>query len=73
MRSNANDINRELVIDAYGYNGLSVLLGNSSKMTYEYSGRQQVTVNYGLQTTSTAYEYDEARRLINYHLHNSGK
>lgn len=72
MRSDANDITRNLVIDAYGYNGLSVLLGNTPKPTYLYSDRQQVTVNYGLQATSTAYEYDEAGLLIGYHLHDSG-
>jgi hypothetical protein len=72
MRSEANNVNRELIIDAYGYNALSVLLGNTPKQSYLYSGKQQVTVNYGLQQTSTAYEYDEAGILIGHHLHNSG-
>lgn len=72
MRSKANEINRDLVIDAYGYNGLSVLLGDTPKLTYNYSGKQQVTVNYGLQATSTAYEYDEAGLLVDVNIHDSG-
>lgn len=72
MRSNATSITRELVEDAYGYNAVSKLLGDTPKLTYNYSGVKQVEVAHGLQTNSTAYEYDVDGLLIGFYRHISG-
>lgn len=72
MRSKATLITRELVEDAYGYNAVSKLLGDTPKLTYNYSGMKQVEVPHGLQTNSTAYEYDTNGLMIGFYRHISG-
>lgn len=72
MRARATDVTRSLVETAYGYNAVSKILGDTPKMTYLYSGVKQVEVPHGLQTNSTAYEYDSTGLLIGFYRHISG-
>lgn len=74
MRSYYPDINLQMVQDAYGYNGISKIVGDTPvKTTYVPGvGNEVVKVPYGLQNNSTAYEYDENGLMIGYYTHNSG-
>jgi hypothetical protein len=72
MRAKPRQINRQMVQDAYGYNGIAKVVGDTPQKTYEYSGRQQVAVPYGLQQFATAYEYDSNGILLGYHHHDDG-
>ena len=72
MRSNAIDVTRQMVEEAYGYNAVSKLLGDTPKVTYPFSGVRQVEVPHGLQSNSTAYEYDADGHLIGFYYHYAG-
>lgn len=72
MRSKATQITRQVVEEAYGYNAVSKILGDTPKLTYLFSGHQQVEVPHGLQNDSTAYEYDVNGQLLGFHRHISG-
>jgi hypothetical protein len=72
MRSNAVNISRALVEEAYGYNAVSKILGDTPKLTYDYSGRKQVEVPHGLESNSMAYEYDSDGLLIGFYRHVAG-
>jgi hypothetical protein len=68
MRSNYADITLQLVQDAYGYNAMSKLIGNTPQFTVPYSGRQSVQMEVGLVNASTAYEYDSDGNLLGWYL-----
>lgn len=72
MGSNHNDITRSNVEQAYGYNALSKILGDTPTPTYTNSNLQSINVPYGLQNNSTAYEYDSNGVLLEYNYHNTG-
>jgi len=72
MRVNGEDITPALVEQAYGYNAIAKLLGDTPQTTRLSSGLQLVDVPYGLQTKSTVYEYDAQGKLLGYHNHTIG-
>lgn len=72
MRSWSQQIDRALVQSAYGYNAISKLIGDTPSITYDYSNVKQITVHYGLQLSSTAYEYDSNGILLGVHPHIEG-
>lgn len=65
-------LQRSLVERTYGYNATSVIIGDTPRLTYTESNRQQVTVSIGLWTNSTAYEYDSDGLLLGYYYHREG-
>jgi hypothetical protein len=69
MRSDMRSINRSLIENAYGYNAISKLLGDTPSNTTLASGRQMINIPYGLVNNSVAYEYDSAGLLINWYQH----
>jgi hypothetical protein len=69
MRSKLSLITRDLTEQAFGYNAISKLLGDTPKLTANVGGLQQVDVNYGLVINSTAYEYDADGLLMAWHPH----
>lgn len=72
MRAFYRDITNEIVQNAYGYNSLSKLLGDTPKKTTLFSSKQTATVPYGLMYSCTVYEYDSLGALLGYYYHNSG-
>lgn len=72
MGVRSNKINVELVRDAYGYNALAKLLGETPLPVQNFSGRRAVKLPYGLQVDSTAFELDSAGKLINTYIHTKG-
>lgn len=72
MRSRFPQITNQMVQDAYGYNGLSIVCGNTPNDTFPYSGEVNVNVPYALQTKSTAFEYDADGLLLGFYIHNTG-
>ncbi len=65
-------IQPDLVKDAYGYNAIAKLIGNTPSKVQNLSGRQAVPLPYGTQVDSTAYEIDAAGKLIASYIHTSG-
>lgn len=72
MRSPVAAVDRATVETAYGYNAISKLLGDTPSPTVLSSGQLTVAVPYGLQSQSTAYEYDANGLLTGYFSHSLG-
>lgn len=72
MRSRYRDVNLEMIQKAYGYNGLSKVVGDTPVRTELMSDRQTALVPHGLYENSTAYEYDYDGSMIGFHYHNVG-
>ena len=72
MRSNASEINRILVEDAYGYNSISKLIGDTPTYTHSFSGTQIIQLPYALINKSTAYEYNVDGVLLDFFIHPLG-
>lgn len=65
-------VSRDVVENAYGYNGLSKLLGDTPMLTYSRNGGPSVDVPMGLYENSTAYEYDVDGVLLGQNPHVRG-
>lgn len=72
MRANLGEISRQGVQDAYGYNALSKLLGDTPSPVKEMGGMYYVDVPVGLQMYSTGYEYDAQGKLLGWYPHTTG-
>lgn len=72
MRADITEINKQLVEDAYGYNAISKLIGDTPQQVTSINGRQGARVPYVLQRQSTAYEYDGNGYLIGWYDHPVG-
>lgn len=72
MRSNLGDISTEMVQNSYGYNAVSKLMGDTPMHVLNMSGMKYVNVPTGLQSESTAYEYDSNGFLLGWHVHTNG-
>lgn len=69
MRIPYKDVNIEVIEDAYGYNGITKVIGETPTRTRDISGRQAATLSIGHYTNSTVYEYSAEGRLLGYHHH----
>lgn len=72
MDGSFGQITRDLVEQAYGYNAISKLVGDSPLPVGVVNGRRQITLPFGLQSSSTMYEYDAQGHLLGYYVHTSG-
>lgn len=72
MRSDSRMVTNELVEQAYGYNAISKLIGDTPSFVRLSSNQKVIDVPYGLQSYSTGYEYDANGFLISWHGHPSG-
>lgn len=72
MDARKRAIDADLVKDAYGYNALAKLLGDTPQKVENHAGRRVITLPYGTQVDSTAYEIDAAGKLIASYIHTSG-
>lgn len=72
MRSPRGGISRQNVQDAYGYNAVSVLLGDTPFHTRLQSGQEVIDVPVGLGDHATSYEYDANGHLLDWHDHVTG-
>lgn len=72
MRSEAKDVSLDLVQEGLGYNGCSVLIGNTPSKTYNYSNRKRIDVSRSLSQNATAYEYDANGKLLGFYKVDSG-
>ena len=64
MRSTRGNITRQLVQDAYGYNAMSKLLGDTPARIQLFSGQKLVVIPEGLRGCCTVYEYDAEGKLL---------
>jgi hypothetical protein len=65
-------ITTELVKDAYGYNAIAKLIGDTPQRVQNISGRRVVPLPFGVQVNSTAFELNAAGKLIASYIHTSG-
>lgn len=72
MRSDIIDVTKQVVEDAYGYNAISQLLGNTPSQVTTINGNNAVKVPHGLFAESTAYEYDADGLLLGWNPHTNG-
>ena len=72
MGSAYKDIDMALVQQAYGYNAISKIAGDTPQRLVAYSGQWTTTLPTGLQTNSTVYEYDENGLLLKTTYHATG-
>jgi hypothetical protein len=72
MDSRCCDVTNLMVQNAYGYNAISSIVGLTPQVPYSFSSRFVIDVPYGLQITSTAYEYDANGIMLGWHVHNVG-
>lgn len=72
MGASFTDITQQLVQDAYGYNAISKLTGDSPLPVVNTTVGRGVVLPYDLQNSSTIYEYDTNRVLIGVYNHEGG-
>lgn len=72
MRAKCDEVTNQLVQDAYGYNAIAKLVADTPAKTFDFSSRKVVNVPYGLQSGSTAYEYDKNGHLLGTYYHSIG-
>lgn len=66
MRAEQGKITKQMVQQAYGYNALSVILGDTPKRTSLINGQNLIAIPEGLRGCATVYEYDENGLLLTY-------
>lgn len=72
MRDDFTGVTIEDIQSAYGYNGLSKVVGDTPMRTYNRGTLKQIDVPIGLYENSTAYEYDNQGKLLGWYPHLSG-
>lgn len=69
MRQKLGSITRKSVQEAYGYNAVSKILGDTPQRVRLENTQKVVDVPVGLQQNCTAYEYDAEGKLLGWHTH----
>lgn len=72
MRTRLNDITLNMVQDAYGYNSMSKITGDSPNITSLMGNSSYSNIPIGLYGNSTVYEYDNNGLLLGWYYHNEG-
>lgn len=72
MRAELGDISTEMVQNAYGYNTVSKIAGDTPTHVESMGNIKFINVPVGLQNESTAYEYDQDGLLLGYATHTGG-
>ena len=72
MRDDFQTVTIEDIQNAYGYNGISKVVGDTPMRTYNRGTIKQVDVPVGLYENSTAYEYDNQGHLLGWYYHANG-
>lgn len=70
MRSENFLIDKNISRKAFGYNACSIALANTPSLVKEESNLRFIEVPLGLRDNTTAYEYDNQGKLLEYHHHN---
>ena len=65
-------VDAKMVEDAYGYNAIAKLIGDTPSNTRIYSGLTLVDMPYGLQSNATVWEYDANGLLLGFYNHVQG-
>lgn len=66
------NLDAKMVEDAFGYNAISVMVGDTPSKVTTFSGQRVVELPLVLRRYSTGFEYDGNGLLIGYHSHLEG-
>lgn len=66
MRTSFREIDIELIERAYGYNGISKVIGDTPSLVRDQDGTHYVDVPPAYQEYATAFEYNEAGHLLSW-------
>lgn len=69
MRQPQGGVTREMVQQAYGYNAMAKLLGDTPQLVTSFNGQKVVEIPEGLRGCCTVYEYDANGRLLYFQPH----
>lgn len=72
MRVDGSAVTAALVEEAYGYNAIAKLIGDTPSDTRRYSNMTLVDLPYGLQENANVWEYDASGKLLGGYNHSSG-
>lgn len=72
MGLEGTQITNEMVKEAYGYNAISKLIGDTPQRVQVVSGRRVVELPFGMHRNSTVYELNHAGKLIQSYIHTAG-
>lgn len=73
MRAEYEDVTFDRVVNAYGYNALSVVTAQTPQRPESQQGVRGVTLPPGLQDSCTVFEYDTNGLLLEINRHSAGK
>lgn len=71
METQANEITLKLVEEAYGYNGCSVILGNTPQRMTLNGSSKTVKLPYGLTQKAVVYEFNLDGKLLTHRQHSN--
>lgn len=69
MRTFSKHMDIDLIEEAYGYNAITQILGDTPTKVPASPGARYVRLAPALQASSTIYEYDQDGLLLNWHYH----
>lgn len=67
------NIDQKVAEDAFGYNAVSVMVGNTPQKVRDVNGAKVIDLPTGLQRHSSAFEYDRNGKLLGYYNHALGE
>lgn len=72
MDARKRHVDTELVRDAYGYNAIAKLIGDTPSRVRTHAGRRLVSLPYALENDSTVFEINALGKLIGSYIHTAG-
>lgn len=72
MRDEYGELTYEKVVDAYGYNAMSVIAAQTPQRPELMEGVQTIVLPEGLRESSTMFEYDADGKLLEINTHQNG-
>lgn len=73
MRAYPEDLTKQLVQDAYGFNGMAKVLADTPVLTKSMADGKYIEVPLGVRLNSTFFEYNSSGALLGFYSHNGSE